>query len=33
MWFEDLTGFIEESPEQVRANLEVRGTTMTSRVI
>ena len=32
MWFEDLTGFSEESPEQVHANLEVRGTTMTSRV-
>jgi hypothetical protein len=31
MWFENLTGFSEESPEQVRANLEVRGTTMTSR--
>lgn len=32
MWFEDLTGFIEESPEQVRAKLEVNGNIMTSRV-
>jgi hypothetical protein len=32
MWFQELTGFKEESPEQVRANLEVAGNTMTSRV-
>ncbi len=32
MWFEDLTGFKEETPEQVRANLVVKGTTMTSLV-
>lgn len=32
MWFENLTGFKEESPEQVRANLDVSGSTMTSRV-
>lgn len=32
MWFEDLTGFIEESPNLVRANLEVNGNTITSRV-
>lgn len=32
MWFEDLTGFVEESPEQVRANLEVNGNRLTSRV-
>ncbi len=32
MWFEALTGFNEESPDQVRANLEVIGSTMTSRV-
>ena len=32
MWFESLTGFKEESPEQVRANLSVNGTTMTSNV-
>ena len=32
MWFEDLTGFKEESPAQVRTNLEVSGNTMTSRV-
>jgi len=32
MWFEDLTGFVEESPEQVRANLEVNGNSLTSRV-
>jgi hypothetical protein len=32
MWFKNLTGFKEESPEQVRNNLEVRGITMTSLV-
>jgi len=32
MWFEDLTGFVEESPAQVRAKLEVNGNTLTSRV-
>jgi hypothetical protein len=32
MWFEELTGFKEKSPEQVRANLDVVGDTMTSRV-
>lgn len=32
MWFEELTGFTEESPAQVRANLEVNGKTITSRV-
>lgn len=32
MWFEALTGFSEESPEQVRANLVVEGTNLTSRV-
>lgn len=32
MWFEDLTGFTEESPAQVRANLEVHNKTITSRV-
>ena len=32
MWFEKLTGFKEESPTQVRANLEISGSTMTSRV-
>ena len=31
MWFEDLTGFAEQSPEQVRANLKLSGTTMTSK--
>jgi len=32
MWFEDLTGFIEESPEQVRANLALNGDRITSLV-
>ncbi len=32
MWFEKLTGFREESPEQVRANIEVKGSRMTSLV-
>ena len=32
MWFRNLTGFNEQSPDQVRANLELIGNTMTSRV-
>lgn len=32
MWFESLTGFREESPDQVRANLVVEGEAMTSTV-
>jgi len=32
MWFEGLTGFREQHPEQVRANLFVDGETMVSRV-
>ncbi|EAY30212.1 hypothetical protein [Microscilla marina] len=32
MWFEKLTGFKEESPNQVRANLQVKGETLTSLV-
>ncbi len=32
MWFEKLTGFAEESPGQVRANLEVNDKIITSRV-
>lgn len=32
MWFEDLTGFAEESPEQVRTNLSLAGERLTSRV-
>jgi hypothetical protein len=32
MWFEKLTGFVEESPGQVRANLEINDKTITSRV-
>ncbi len=32
MWFEALTGFAEESPEQVRANLTVDGPLLRSRV-
>jgi hypothetical protein len=32
MWFEDLTGFTETSPAQVRANLEVNGDRITSRI-
>jgi hypothetical protein len=31
-WFERLTGFAEESPEQVRANLSVNGNELTSHV-
>ncbi len=31
-WFEKLTGFAEESPEQVRANLSVNGRVLESRV-
>lgn len=32
MWFEQLTGFQEKSPEQVRSNIEVSGNTLTSKV-
>ncbi len=32
MWFENLTGFREESPTQVRSKLEANGNTITSRV-
>ncbi len=32
MWFEELTGFVEESPEQVRANITVDGNWLTSNV-
>ena len=32
MWFEALTGFIEESPEQVRANISSDGNALTSHV-
>jgi len=32
MWFEELTGFREESPEQVRSNLTLEGTRLTSRI-
>lgn len=32
MWFEALAGFPEESPQQVRANISVDGTALTSRV-
>lgn len=32
MWFENLVGFSEESPEQVRSNLDVDGMRITSRV-
>ena len=31
-WFDELTGFAEESPEQVRANLSVDGHVLQSRV-
>ena len=31
-WFEALTGFVEESPEQVRANLLLEGEKLTSKV-
>ena len=32
MWFEKLTGFLEESPQQVRANISVDGNVMKSHV-
>lgn len=32
MWFRNLTGFAEESPEQVRANLHLQDNTLTSKV-
>ncbi len=32
MWFERLMGFVEESPDQVRANIEHDGETLVSRV-
>ena len=32
MWFENLMGFVEESPEQVRANIEHDGETLVFRV-
>lgn len=32
MWFEALTGFTEQSPEQVRANISLEGNTLKSRV-
>lgn len=32
MWFEELMGFREENPDQVRSNIEVDGQTMTSKV-
>ena len=32
MWFKDLTGFKEESPEQVRNNLDLNGNILTSKI-
>ncbi len=32
MWFEELTGFTEHSPAQVRSNLDLNGNSITSRV-
>ena len=32
MWFETLTGFPEESPQQVRENIAVDGQALTSHV-
>ena len=32
MWFDELTGFLEESPEQVRKNLSIEGPILKSRV-
>ncbi len=32
MWFDELTGFHEESPEQVRKNLSVEGTILRSKI-
>ena len=32
MWFTELTGFVEESPDQVRQNLTLEGSTITSKI-
>jgi hypothetical protein len=32
MWFKDLTGFREETPEQVRSAIILSGNTITSKV-
>ena len=32
MWFEELTGFVEKSPEQVRKHITVDGVELTSHV-
>jgi hypothetical protein len=32
MWFEKLTGFKEESPDQVRSNIEINGNTLTLKI-
>ena len=32
MWFEELTGFTEESPQQVRTNITVKGNALKSLV-
>ena len=32
MWFEELTGFVEQTPEQVRAGLSVKGDKLTSMI-
>ena len=32
MWFEKLTGFKEESPDQVRSNIEINGNVLTSKI-
>lgn len=32
MWFEKLTGFKEENPNQVRQNIEISGNTLKSKV-
>ena len=32
MWFEALTGFPEESPQQIRENISVCGNTLTSHI-
>ena len=32
MWFEKLTGFKEESPDQVRSNIEINGNVLSSKI-
>ncbi len=32
MWFEELTGFKEKTPEQVRENIEIKGNRLISKI-